>query len=79
MDIAGPTSLHALLIRNKKLFVIPSLLYILEKKGLPGQKTTDNFRDVSKMFILPKGFEISNSTHGTLIPIWKFPYMFVFI
>ena len=69
MSIAGPTSLHAFLIRNKKLFVIPSLLYILEKKGLPGQKTTDNFRDVSKMFILPKGFEISNSTHGTLIPI----------
>ena len=62
MGIADPTSLHALLIRDKKLFVIPSLLYILEKKGLPGQKTTDNFRDVSKTFILSKGCEISNST-----------------
>ena len=76
--IAGPTSLHALLIRDKKWFVIPSLTHI-EKKGLPGQKTTDGFRDVSKTFTLSKGCEVSNSTQGTIIPIWKSPYMFVFI
>ena len=68
MSVACSTSLHALLVWDKKLFVIPSLLYTLEKKSLPGQKTTDNFRDVSKTFILSKGCEISNSTHGTLIP-----------
>ena len=79
MGMAGPTSLHVLLIRDKKLFVIPCLLYILEKKDLPGQKTRDSFRYVGKTFILSKGCEISNSTHGTLIPIWKSPYMFVFI
>ena len=79
MSIADPTSLHAFLIRQKKFFVIPSLLYILEKKGLPGQKTTDNFRDVSETFILSEGCEISNNTHDTLIPIRKSPYMSMFI
>ena len=67
MEITGPNLIHALIIRDKKMFLIPSTTYILQKKGLPASKITDNFRNVSKTLIFPEDCEVSSSTLNHLL------------
>ena len=66
-EITGPNLIHALIIRDKKMFLMPSTTYILQKKGLPASKITDNFRNVSKTLIFPEDCEVSSSTLNHLL------------